>query len=128
MSRETTDTSANYGNKDIEDGNWDFTIVSCTKKYGGTNKDTPFYVWKLKYEKGDGEQILLPSMMGGLLRALGAKEELPNVFTWDTEDYNGKRFNATVSHEPDKKDPSKMRQKMGHFQLPMSKAESEIPF
>lgn len=128
MVRETTDTNANYGNKEIGDGSWDFTLLGISKKFGGQNKDTPFYALKVKYAKGDGEQILLPSMMGGLLRVFGAKEVQPNIFEWDTEDYDGQSFNATVSHEADKKDPAKIRQKMGKFQPPMAKKTEDIPF
>lgn len=128
MARETTDASPNYGNKEIEDGSWDFTIKKITVKMVGPNKDTKSYILKVSYEKGDGEQMLLPSMIGPLLRLLGAKETQPNIFDWDTEDYDGQKFNATVSHEEDKKDPSKMRQKMGKFQPPMKKSTDDIPF
>lgn len=126
--RETLDTNRQFSNKDIQDGTWDFSVISCTKKFGGKNKDTAFYVWKVKYAEGEGEQILLPNMMAPLLRILGAKESKPNVFDFDTDDFFGAKFAATVSREPDKKDPSKMRQKMGHFQAPLAKDVDSIPF
>ena len=105
--RTTTDT--NFANRDIQDGQFTFTIKSINQKEKG---DVTYYVLKLAYSGGVGEQILLPSMIGPLLRLLGAKEELPGVFSWDTQDFDGQSFVATVSHEPDKKDPSKIRQKI----------------
>lgn len=128
MARETLDTNQKQkGN--IEDGTWNFEAVSMTKKYGGANKDVPYFLLKVRYVEGDGEQILLPNMMGPLLRLLGAKEVKPNKFDFDTDDFQGFRFSATVSHEPDKKDPTKIRQHMGSFGLPMGeKKEAEIPF
>lgn len=125
--RETTDTSNKYGNgKEIEDGQFDFTVVSVKKKYGGKDKNSPFFVWTLTYgvNNEEVEQVLMPNMMGGLLKALSCTEIEPNKFDWDTDAQGGKQFTATVSHEPDKKDPSKIRQKMGDFKA----VEGSIPF
>lgn len=122
--RQTTDTTQRYSNRDIEDGTYEFTIKSITPK---TKGETLMYILKLEYNGTDGEQLLLPSNMGPLLKLLGAKETSPNVFDWDTEDYAGSKFSATVSHKPDRKDPTKVRQYMGHFDKPLAK-EPEIPF
>lgn len=126
MSRETTDTSNNFSAKEIPDGTHIFTVLKVTKRYGGPQKDKPFFVWELEYEDKQGEQVLLPNMMGDLLRVLGCKETGPNKFDWDTEDIVNSQFKATVSHSPDKKDPSKIRQEMRDFNK--FEAESEIPF
>ena len=121
MSREITDTTNKYPNQDLPDGRNCFKVESIEKKYGKSE----FFVWKLKYDKGEGEQILLPNMMGGLLRVLKCEETEPNKFDWDTFEQSGKCFLATVSHKPDQKDPSKIRQHMSDF-APVD--ENEIPF
>jgi hypothetical protein len=115
MSRELTDTNSKFSGKDIPDGSHQFKVVSVSKKYGGANKDRAFFVWVLGYEGQTGEQVLMPNMMGDLLRILGCKETEPNKFDWDTEDVIYSQFVAVVSHEPDKKDPTKMRQQMKDF-------------
>jgi hypothetical protein len=65
-------------------------------------------------------------MMAGLLRVLGCTETEPNKFDWDTTEQDGKAFWATVSHKPDAKDATKIRQHMGEFK-PLED-EKEIPF
>jgi hypothetical protein len=128
MVRETVDTNFK-NNREIADGTWDFVVDSCTKKYGGTAKDVPFYILKVRYQNGDGEQALMPNMMGPLLRLLGAKEVEPNKFDFDTDDFFNFRFTATISREQDKKDSTKMRQKMSDFKkYKAKKDEAEIPF
>lgn len=124
MVRESVDTSRKSG-KEIEDGTWNFTGIAMTKKYGGKNKDVPFYVLAVKYEKGDAEQILLPNMMGPLLRLMGAKETAPNQFDFDTDDFFGFKYQATVTSAADKKDPSKIRKHMGDFK---EAEKDEVPF
>lgn len=126
MSREITDTNSNFSAKEIPDGPHDFKVISVVKKFGGANKDKAFYVWALEYEGKSGEQALMPNMMGDLLRVLGCKEAEPNKFDWDTEDVVYSKFSAVVSHEPDKKDPSKIRQVMKEFKK--VGAQEEIPF
>jgi len=113
MSREITDTNNKYANQELPDGRNCFKIESIEKKYGKNGGE--FFIWKLKHDKGEGEQVLLPNMMGGLLRALGCTETEPNKFDWDTFEQSGKCFLATVSHKPDQKDPSKIRQHMSEF-------------
>lgn len=124
MTREQTDTNDNYPDKDIPDGTYEFKVLSATKKYGGEKKDKPFYVWKLEYEGVKGEQVLMPNMMGELLRALGCEETKPGQFDWDTELVVNQVFSATVSHEADKKNPAKIRQQMKDFK----KVKEEAPF
>lgn len=119
--RETTDTNNNFPDKNIPDGTYTFKVLSATKKF--SKKDNPFYVWKLERDGIACEQVLMPNMMGGLLRAIGCTETAPGKFDWDNEAVDGKTFVATVSHEPDKKDLNIMRQKMGDF-----KADESVPF
>lgn len=124
MTREITDTNDSYPDRDIPDGTYDFKVLRCEKKYGGAKKDKPFYVWTLEYEGVKGEQILMPNMMGDLLRALGCPESKPGVFDWDTELVVNQVFKATVSHAPDRKDPNKIRQQMSEFKA----VKEDIPF
>lgn len=124
MSQEQTDTNDNYPDKDIPDGSYDFKVLGVKKKYGGQNKDKPFYIWSLEYEGVKGEQVLMPSTMGGLLSALGCQESKPGVYEWDTELMVNQIFSATVTHVKDKKDPSKIRQQMTDFK----KVQEEAPF
>lgn len=119
--RETTDTTSRFADKSIPDGEHVFTVKNVKKKYGGANKDKPFYVWLVSFKGKEGEQVLMPNMMGPLLKAIGCTEIKPGHYDWDTDAVEGKTFKATVSREPDKKDPSKMRQQMANF-------EEELPF
>lgn len=122
--RESIDTTDNYPDKDIPDGAYEFKVISVDKKYGGKNKDKPFYIWKLEYEGVKGEQVLMPNKMGDLLLALGCTQTKPGHFDWDTELVVNQIFSATVSHEADRKDPSKIRQQMSGFK----KVKEEAPF
>lgn len=123
MSREMTDTTNKYQNQDLPDGRTAFRVVSVEKRYGKNNSE--FFVWKLKHEKGEGDQLLMANMMAGLLRALKCDEVEPNKFDWDTFEQSGKAFLATVSHKPDDKNPTIIRQHMSEF-APID--ENEIPF
>lgn len=125
MSREITDTTNKFANQDIPDGAQMFKVLGVDKKYGKNGGE--FFIWKLGYEGGTGEQVLLPNMMAGLLRVLGCTETEPNKFDWDTNEQNDKLFTATVSHKPDAKDASKIRQHMGDFEN-VQVADGEIPF
>ena len=60
-----------------------------------------------------------------LLRVLGCKETKPNKFEWDRDLMEGKEFISVVSHDPDKKDPSKIRQNMTEFEAVKSE---DVPF
>lgn len=113
MSREITDTTNKFVNYDIPDGQHLFKILEVRNMQGGR-----FFIWKLEYggEEGlVGEQLLLPNMMGELLKTLNCTEIEPNKYDWNTEDQVGKSFSATVSHKPDRKDPTKIRQHMSGY-------------
>lgn len=121
--RETTDTNPNYPDETLPDGRNIFRVESVKRMEKGK---TVFYIWSLSYkannQEWEGTQVFLPSMMGGLLKVLGATEVKTGVYEWDTDLMEGKQFEATVSHAPDKKDPSKIRQHMSEF------AEEDLPF
>lgn len=123
MSREITDTNSKYANKELPDGRNCFKVESIEKKYG--QKGGEYFVWKLSHTSGEGEQILLPNMMGALLKALGCQEIEPGKYDWDTFEQYGKFFMATVSHKPDQKDPTKVRQHMSDF---AKYEDAQIPF
>lgn len=123
MSREITDTTNKYANQEISDGKWIFKVKEVNKKYGKNGGE--FFIWKVEYQDGEGEQVLLPNMMAGLLRVLGCTETEPNKFDWDTNEQTGKAFWGTVSHKPDLKDPKIIRQHMGEFE---GVKGEEIPF
>jgi len=124
MTREITDTNDSYSDKDIPDGAYNFKVIRVVKKLGGPYKDKPFYIWTLEYEGVQGEQVLMPNMMGGLLKVLGCTEIKPGHYDWDTDLVVNQVFLATVSHKADKKDPSKMRQYMDDFKA----AKEDVPF
>jgi len=123
MSREITNTKSRFSNQELPDGRTAFRVLSVDKAYGKNNSE--FFIWKLQHERGEGEQLLMPNMMGGLLRVLKCTESEPNIFDWDTFDQVNKVFLATVSHKPDKNDSSVIRQHMSEF-APVD--ENEIPF
>jgi hypothetical protein len=106
---------------DLPDGKRNFLVESVEKRYGKNNGE--FFIWKLTYDGGSGDVLILPNMMGGLLKILECTEIEPGKFDWSTEDQHGKMFNATVSHKPDAKDPSKIRTHIGEF----SAIEEETP-
>lgn len=118
--RETTDTSSRFLG-DLPDGPNIFKVVNIEKFYSPAE----FFVFHLNWSGGDGKQTFFANMMGPLLRTLGCEETSPNVFEWDTDVQFGKRFKATVSHAPDKKDATKIRQHMGAFE---KLDENEPPF
>lgn len=124
MSIEVTDTTNKYANQDLPDGARIFKVLGVEKKYGKQGGE--FFIWKLAYDGGTGEQVLLPNMMSGLLRAIGCDEIEPNKFQWDTNEQGGKLFSATVSHKPDAKDATKIRQHMSEFDVVTLKDSSEI--
>jgi hypothetical protein len=124
---ETIDTSSKYDTS-IPDGEREFRVEKIDRKEKGT---TVMFIWQVSFD-GDGEQevgeqVLLPSFMGDLLRVLGCEETKRNRFQWDRDILVGKYFIATVSREPDKKDPTKIRQQMGGFKK-SEKNSDDIPF
>ena len=120
--RETTDTNDNYPDRDIPDGTYEFKVINVAKRYGGANKDKPFYSWKFEYEGIQGEQVLMPNHMGDLLRVLKCTEMEKGKFDWDTELVVNQFFEATVTHEADKQ--GKMRQRMSGFKA----VKEDVPF
>lgn len=120
--RETIDTNDNYPDRDIPDGTYEFKVIRVEKKYGGANKDKPFYVWSLEYEGIQGEQVLMANKMGDLLRVLKCTETEKGKFDWDTELVVNQVFEATIAHEVDKK--GKMRQQMSGFKA----VKEDTPF
>lgn len=114
MSHELTDTENRFANQELPEGRRKFIVAGpVLKKYG--KKGGEFFIWKLQYEGGIGEQVLLPNMMGDLLRILHCDEPEPNKFDWDTNEQEGKAFVATVKLVPDKNDPKIIRQHMGSY-------------
>jgi hypothetical protein len=125
---ETIDTRGQFDTS-LPDGEREFRVEKITRREKGM---TVMYIWQVSFdgtegERETGDQLLLPSMMSDLLRVLGCKEILPKQFEWDRDLIVGKYFIARVSREPDKKDPSKIRQQMTSFQK-SSKVDDDIPF
>jgi hypothetical protein len=112
----------------LPDGEREFRIEEIRRVEKGVNV---FYIWRLSFdgsgEREEGEQLLLPSMMGDLLRVLGCEETGPKKFNWDRDLLPGKHFIATVSHSPDKKKPEVIRQYMDGFKK-SGKADEDLPF
>ncbi len=124
MSHEITDTKSKFVNQNLPEGRRRFVIMGQPeKKYG--KKGGEFFVWKLQYDGGVGEQILLPNMMGDLLRTLGCDEPEPDKFDWDTAEQEGKAFIATIKLVPDSKDPKIVRQHMSEY---ANDENNTIPF
>lgn len=120
---ETIDTSSQFPDRDIPDGTYTFRIEGIDRKEKGT---TVMYIFKLFYEGIHTEQLLLPSMMGPLLRILGCKETEKGKFKWDKDLLTGQSFVATVVHERDKKDATKIRQQMRDFKK--SDMDADVPY
>ena len=120
--RETTDTNSQFAS-DIADGTYTFEVHKVIRR---EKSGVVMYVWSLDYDNQNGEQVMFRSNMGPLLRTLGCTESKPGIFDWDTDLMEGKKFIATVKHEPDKKDPSKIRQNMMDFKK--AEAVDEPPF
>lgn len=119
--RKTTDTNPKYSERDIPDGEKEFEVISVMDGPKGSDK------WILRYDVDvEGEQLLWPNMEGELLRVLGFTEVTKGIFDWDTDMAQGKKFIATVSHDPDKKKPEVIRQNMKGFKK--SETAADVPF
>ena len=103
-----------FGNKEIPDGKYTFRIK-------GFKKNGKMYIFTLIYD-GDmqGEQVFFAGNIGPLLKVLGCKEATKGVYIFDSELVLGSQFTATVCHEANKKDPTKIYQNMKDF--------DEVPF
>lgn len=111
---EEIDTNSKFSNKDIPDGKNTFRVMSV-------KKNEKLYIFTLSYDNGkEGEQVFFSSTIAPLLKALGCKESKPGVYILDTDVILGTSFVATVSREADKKDPTKIYQRMKDF--------GEVPF
>jgi hypothetical protein len=122
MSLEETDTTG-FEKTPIPDGEHTFKIVFV----GRVEKVKGLYEWELEAKDGEVYQHnMFANEMGDLLRLLDCKETSKNKFTWDTVLVEGRMFTATVSHVPDKKDSSIIRQKLTGFKK--AEKDSGIPF
>lgn len=122
MSLEETDTTNTYEREPIPDGEHTFEIASVRR----IEKVPGLYEWQLETEGNSYQQNMFANEMGDLLRLLGCNEVSKNKFQWDTVMVEGRSFKATVSHVPDKKDPSIIRQKMTNFKV--AEVDTGIPF
>lgn len=124
--RETTDTTSQF-NDDIPDGTYDFRIA---KVYGKDIKGKRGYEWSLDYTMDgnlcNGRVLTWPNQIGPLLAILGATELSKGKYEWEPDLMEGKTFKATIIHEPNKKDPSKIYQNMKDFKP--SEQTEETPF
>lgn len=122
MARERTNTAGKLAL--IPEGTRQFMVAGeIKKKYVGPNKDMEMFIVPLQFKEGIGDQAFLASMMGPFLKAMGSKEIAPGVYDWDTTEFEGKSFQATVTHKADKNDSSKIRAGMGDI-----KTVEGIPF
>lgn len=117
MSREILDTSSQYPDKEIADGEHTFTVHIVTKK---DIKGKSGYEWGLEYDGRSVQVLMWPNQMGPILRVLGLKEETPNKFMLDTMELEGKTFKATA-----------YKDKKGYQQLKdyaATESKDEVPF
>ncbi len=114
MSYEITDTTSQF-NDHIEDGPHSFKVVKVVRKEISGKKA---YEWTLAHEDGEGKVLTWPSQVGPLLIILGAKEDPQKKghYLWETDLMAGKTFKATITHDADKKNPSKVYQNMKDYE------------
>jgi len=110
---EEIDTNNNFDSKKIPDGVHSFRIVNFKKHKN-------LYIFTLSYDGVEGEQTFFGNQMGDFLKCLGCKESKKGVYIFDSELVLGGVFKATVYQEADKKDPTKIYQRMKDF--------DEVPF
>jgi len=127
MSYEETDTKSQFDD-DISDGEHEFMIEEVVAKEINGKKA---YEWKLDYKDeneqlAEGKVLTWPNQIKELLRILGCEEYETDKFRWDTVMQKGKWFFATISHDPDKKNPSKIYRNMKDFKK--SDREPGVPF
>lgn len=124
MTQESTDTTSQY-NDNIPDGTYDFEVVQVVRK---EIKGKKAYEWTLDHDGEKGKVLTWPSQVGPLLVLLGAKEdpEKKGHLLWETELMAGKTFQATITHDPDKKNPIKIYQNMKDFKKAGN--DESVPF
>ena len=109
--RETTDTRF----KIAPAGTWAMTATKpCIKKL--SVKNNAYYTFHFEFMNNGSfenhQEIIFPSQSAMILRALQCKETEAGVFDWDKEEIVGRKITATIVHEADKKDSSKIRAKI----------------
>lgn len=105
---EEIDTNSNFERKEIPDGKHTFRVMDIRKA-------KTLYIWELSFDGQEGEQAFFGNEMGPLLKVLGCKETDKGKYAFDSEEIKGKTFTATVFREADKKDSSKIYQRMKDF-------------
>lgn len=112
--QEIIDTNSKFAGKDIPEGKNTFRVASY-------KKNDKMYIFTLSYDGGkQGEQVFFSSDIAPLLKAVGCKESAPGIYILDTDIVLGAQFTALVYREANKKDPTKIYQKMKDF--------DEVPF
>lgn len=112
---EEIDTNSNFSNEGIPDGRYTFRILDI--RTNGLLR-----IFGLSYDGGkEADQIFFDNQLGALLKCLGCKETSKGKYILDSDKTIGDVFKATVYHEPDKKDKTKIYQRMKDF-------EQEVPF
>lgn len=126
MSLENTDTNSDYEKLPIPDGDHSFRVVSVNR----VEKVPGLYEWEFTAEDGNTYEVgIFKTEMGNLLRVLGCNETDKGKFSWDTVEVEGKSFAAIAYQIVDKKDSSKMRQKLKDFKPSEKDVKSSgIPF
>lgn len=119
---ETTDTSQEI----TPEGDHSFTIIKpVLKKMSDRGK--PYYIFTFEYlHEGTlktHKEFYMPWMAGEIIKAVGGKEVegKKGVYEWDKDAVVGKKIKATIVHEPDFKDKTKVRAKM-------TNPVEEVPF
>jgi|GEM_PF-2639026 len=88
----------------IPEGTHSFMVAGEVKILKvGPKKDMTMYIFPVQYAKGLGEQSFMANQAGPILEFLGAKKIGESQYEWDTTEFEGKAFLATVSHFIDKK-------------------------
>jgi hypothetical protein len=111
---ESIDTNSNFADKEIPDGIHSFRVL-------GFRKHANLYIFPLSYDDGqEGEQVFFGNQMGEFLKCMGCEESKKGIYIFDSDKVIGGSFKATVYREVDKKDSSKIYQRMKNF--------DELPF
>jgi hypothetical protein len=101
-------------------GNYKFVCSKVpVKKLTNGDRQFAFYEFEFEFQAPDGSikthsERFMTWLVGPLLKAFGFKEKEtePGVFEWEKADCVGKKVDAKIIHEPDKKDKTKMRSRM----------------
>jgi hypothetical protein len=122
---ERTDTRPNI----TPEGRRKFTCAKVPVKKLSEGKNKPYYEFTFEYMDGttlrEHKEFVMAWMAGPLLKAFGFPEVEPGIYEWEKETCLGKMIEATIIHEADKKDASKVRSRMTEV---TAVANEEIPF